>query len=440
MTSPNTTTPPTTPPASKPRRKHRVRIAALIASLATVLSGGLAATVASASAASASTNVHVINLHDAYRAALARAATSHKKVIFLPRGAHMPPRTGAAGCTEPDHCNMTYGGGPVQHSPKVYLLLWGPNWSSDSSQAATASFLQSFYGGLGVQPQDSWSTITSQYSDTTGHPSFSGSVFAGTWQDTSTPPTGATQSDLTAESDAFDATAGIPSGMTDAQVVVATQSGTSPSGFGSQYCGWHSTDDNSVPFTNLPYMLDAGANCGTNFISSQYDGFSIVGGHEYAETITDPYPNSGWWDAADSYGGEIGDKCAWGGSNWGGNDPSGDVSLSTGTFGMQSLYSNAAGQCVMSSTATQYATNPVSGLKASPRYTQITATWNASKNATSYRYRLRTTSGTLVTQGTVTGTSYIFHNLQALHTYVVYVLANPAAPGAGIAGVTTKTK
>ena len=28
-----------------------------------------------------------------------------------------------------------------------------------------------------------------------------------------------------------------------------------------------------------------------------FDGFSIVGGHEFAEAETDPYPSSGWADA-----------------------------------------------------------------------------------------------------------------------------------------------
>jgi hypothetical protein len=73
--------------------RRSVRIAALTASLATVLSGGLAATVASAGAASASAgpgaSVHVINLHSAYRAALARGTASHKKIIMLPRGARV---------------------------------------------------------------------------------------------------------------------------------------------------------------------------------------------------------------------------------------------------------------------------------------------------------------------------------------------------------------
>ena len=44
----------------------------------------------------------------------------------------------------------------------------------------------------------------------------------------------------------------------------------------------------------------------------------MVAGHEYAESITDPFPDSGWYDSNDNVsGGEIGDKCAWGAGNWG---------------------------------------------------------------------------------------------------------------------------
>jgi len=70
--------------------------------------------------------------------------------------------------------------------------------------------------------------------------------------------------------------------------------------------------------------------------------FSIVGGHEYAETITDPYPNSGWLDGR---GAENGDKCAWISSGTGAAQ---DISLSTGKFAVQSLWSNATSSCVIS--------------------------------------------------------------------------------------------
>ena len=37
----------------------------------------------------------------------------------------------AATCTEPN-CPVTWQGGPEQHTPHVYLLLWGPNWTGRS--------------------------------------------------------------------------------------------------------------------------------------------------------------------------------------------------------------------------------------------------------------------------------------------------------------------
>jgi hypothetical protein len=265
----------------------------------------------------------------------------------LPRNKQPKPAVPNSACAEPS-CPLVYNGGSVQHSPHVYLLLWGPNWSADPSQSTTASYLENFYAGLGLLPQDSWSDTTDQYSDGSGHPSFSASVYKGVWQDTSTPPTGVDQAQLGAEADAFSASQGITD-LTNSQIVVATQSGTCPQGFyapscnGStgDYCAWHSSSNE--PYTNLPYVLDTGSGCGEDYVNAggTHDGFSIVGGHEYAETITDPYVGSGWWDPNDPYGGEIGDKCAW-------RTPNGDVSLSTGSFAMQSLWSNSANACVMS--------------------------------------------------------------------------------------------
>ena len=237
---------------------------------------------------------------------------------------------------------MSYQGGLVQSTPKIYLLFWGPAWSSSASDF---KYLQSFYLGLGEQPSDDWSTTMEQYGVAAGYPAFSGSVLRGVFQDTSTPPSGVTQTQLAAEADAFYSAQGL-SDNTNTQIVVATQSGTCPQGFYSPtcdpsgyYCAWHSYSSvNDVPYTNLPYVGDAGGGCGTDFVNPNgtYDGFSIVGGHEYAETITDPFI-SAWYDPADPYGGEIGDKCAW-------RDLF-DLTLATGTFAMQPLWSNSANGC-----------------------------------------------------------------------------------------------
>jgi serine protease len=308
-----------------------------------------AATAAQAQALSpappAAPHATVINLHHAYLAHLGHTKAGKIAGIMYPRGKRPKGAKTTTSCSEPN-CPLVYNGGSVQHSPHVYLLLWGPHWSSDPAQAASASYLESFFAGLGVQPQDSWSTITGLYGDGTGYPAFSGSVYKGAFQDTSTPPTGVDQSQLGAEADAFASAQGIAD-LTNAQIVVATQSGTCPQGFYSpscaggsgNYCAWHS--NSNEPYTNLPYILDAGAGCGESIVQNQWDGFSIVGGHEYAETVTDPFPVSGWWDGSDPFGGEIGDKCAWRDPVTGNVDIS-TVTLSTGTFAMQPLYDNNA--------------------------------------------------------------------------------------------------
>src|SRR5581483_5593254 len=79
-------------------------------------------------------------------------------------------------------------------------------------------------------------------------------------------------------------------------IMVATPHGNSTRGFAVQWCAYHSstsTTSGQLAYTNFPYQTDAGASCGENFVNSGsaglLDGVSIVGGHEYAESITDPY-------------------------------------------------------------------------------------------------------------------------------------------------------
>ena len=188
-----------------------------------------------------------------------------------------------------------------------------------------------------------------------------------------------------------------------------------------------------MPFTNLPYLLDAPHQaCGANFLGSLYDGFSMVGGHEYAESVTDPYPHSGWGDAADPSGGEIGDKCNW-------SSLSAIVALGTGTFAMQPLYSNLEHDCTTRSVA--WAFNPVSGLSGTTRYTNLDASWKASANATSYKVIVTIKSGTIrVNKTIVTSPSFHLGSLQRGTRYAVHVLARPAAPNAPQATVYLTTR
>jgi hypothetical protein len=330
---------------------------------------GLMTTAGSATAGTLSgtgshhTPVHVINLHAAYEARLGHATAGLPAGIFFPKGMGNLPGRGGNGCIDP-YCPVAYNEGPVQIHPLVYLLLWGPDWSSDPNQMATANYLENFYAGLGVEPDDNWSTLTSQYGDASGNPTFGDGVYEGAFNDPTTPPTGVDTAQLAAEADAFAQRQNITD-LADAQIVVATQSGTCPAGFyapavcgdnGGYYCAWH--DYSNEPFTNLPYMLDATSACGADSVNSNgtYDGLTIAAGHEYADTITDPQPTSGWWDPSDPNNnlnpnnppdytaGEIADKCAW-------SDNSGNVELPTGIFALQPLWSNSpsgsSGSCEM---------------------------------------------------------------------------------------------
>lgn len=275
----------------------------------------------------------------------------------------------AAGCAEPD-CNMTYHGGPVEHSPHVYIVFWGPNWNNkNTNEPAAQQYLISFYQGLGQAPDD-WTRTESQYGDKGGHPVFGKSLYAGSFVDNGTPENPVSTRNLGSELNKAATHFNLSvAAARQSMIVIAPQSGTcyapAPNGAvfagncGAQqtqgYCAYHSFAGSSsvyLPVVILPYQLDAGQGCGQDFVnpSGTFDGFSITAGHETAETITDP-TIAAWYDANDLgiSGGEIADKCAWGGSLWGQTppDPSGNVNLPTGSFAMQSLWSNVRHGCVM---------------------------------------------------------------------------------------------
>jgi hypothetical protein len=173
------------------------------------------------------------------------------------------------------------------------------------------------------------------------------------WYDAaSAAPSSPTQSQLASEAiraaQHFNNTASGSNNTT--QYVVATATHNNSSGFGTQYCAWHSSTSSAygnIAYTNLPYITDAGSACGANFNNlGATAGITIVEGHEMAETITDQYPNGGWLDRN---GEENGDKCAWIQS---GQGASARVSLNGTNYPVQSLWSNAfngnRGGCVLS--------------------------------------------------------------------------------------------
>lgn len=236
--------------------------------------------------------------------------------------------------------NLNYGGGPVQHSPKVYLIFWGWSSASDTTHDpdGMATYLVNYFNALGGS---NLGNVQTQYYDNSGNVTNPHPEEAGVWYDSSSlPPSNYAESDIQSEANKAVSHFGYSA---DADYFVVTPHNYTTSGFGSQWCAFHNSMSGAsgpIAYTDFPYVPDAGSGCGQGSVNSPgtLDGASIVGGHEAIETITDPGAGNGW---TDSSGAEIGDKCAWT------NDQ--NVSLYGGaSFPNQPEWSNSISGCAFS--------------------------------------------------------------------------------------------
>jgi serine protease len=264
---------------------------------------------------------------------------------------------------------MPYQGGSIMSGPpKVYVVLWGSQWGTQSTgvdgylhfsgdPSGVAPKLQAFFAGLGTN-SETWDGVMTQYcqgvsvgtsicpsnSTHVGYPT--GGSLAGVWGDTgSASPNQASQSQLAAEAVVAAAHFGNTTSASNAssQYMIVSPHGANPDNYvNNGFCAWHSSTTSAygkVAYTNLPYIPDAGFSCYANSVNSSgggLDGVTVVGGHEYAETTTDPFSPEAWWDPTDNVsGGENADKCSLGLGYNGGN-----LSLATGSFAVQPTWSN----------------------------------------------------------------------------------------------------
>lgn len=297
--------------------------------------------------------------------------------------AHRAPGAPASGNT------LSYGGGidgigVTSGKPKVYVIFWGTQWGTSSTDsnsnlkfsndtAGAAGRVQQMFKGLGTGSEKR-SGVMTQYCDGSlvsagatscstsaahvGYPT-GGGTLAGVWYDNSaSEPSAASQAQLGTEAVKAAGHFGNTSSSSNryAQYVVFSAKGLNPDNYKTGgFCAWHdynkdvgvSSSYGDIAFTNLPYLLDAGASCGQNFVNSgsagTLDGVSIVEGHEYAETITDQNPAGGW--TSPSSGQENADECAWISS---GQGASANVVMGNGTYAMQSTWSNDTNRCDIS--------------------------------------------------------------------------------------------
>jgi hypothetical protein len=373
--------------------------------------------------------------------------------------------------------NLRYGGGNhgigvTTGAPKVYLIFWGSQWGTSGTDGNGNTTLsgdpsgqapreQQMFKGIGVN-SELWSGVMTQFCEgvaagsqtcgTTNHVGYpTGGAYAGIWVDTSaSAPSNATGHQIGVEAVAAASHFGNTTAASNrnAQYVVVSPHNTHPDGFNTasgNFCAWHdwngdttltggavSSSVGDIAFTNMPYVTDAGTSCGQNFVNSgtagNLDGVTIVGGHEYAETITDQNPAGGWTDTS---GEENADKCAWISS---GQGASANVAFSTGNFAMQSTWSNdfnnAAGGCQISHPIVTNGSSPLSvnnpGNQTGTVGVAVSLTVTASGGTTPYSFSATglpaglSISGSGVISGTPTtaGTSSVTVNVadSASHT------------------------
>lgn len=315
------------------KRSLRILPAAVVASLLAACSGTGTGSIPSTSAPQSGGHDFVA------LSATTAQGDAPEKIHFLPSREFNRP-----GASRPkSSSNLLYHNGPIQTSPKTYVVYWGSAWSGSGDPDGMAAYLNNFLSHVGGT---SWNASVTQYSqqNPTAYAGNPANNFGGSYIDTtSNPPGSPTQSQMAAE--AAKAAAHFGNYTNNAQYIVAMPTGISPSGFKTQYCAYHTTttaNGSTISWTNLPYLPDAGSSCGAASVTgSNLDGVSIVEGHEMAETETDPQPNTGWLDSS---GSENGDKCAWTNLQ--------NTNLNGTSFPTQPLWSNAAnagaGGCVQS--------------------------------------------------------------------------------------------
>lgn len=288
---------------------------------------------------------------------------------------------------------LSYGGGVdgigvTSGKPKVYLVFWGSQWGSSNTDGngnlafstdtvGGAGKIQQMFKGLGTG-SELWSGVMTQYCDGAGvaagdttcaasaaHVGYpTGGALAGVWYDDgSAEPTAASPAQLASEAVRASGHFGNTTAASNryAQYVILSPKGLNPDHYRTGgFCAWHdwngdlgvASSNGDIAFTNMPYVMDAGASCGANFVNGgaggATDGYTMVEGHEYSETITDQNPAGGWTNHGTGTfaGQENADECAWLSPGVAGG--AGNVSMATGSFAEQSTWSNDTNNCALS--------------------------------------------------------------------------------------------
>jgi len=242
---------------------------------------------------------------------------------------------------------MTYHGGPVQHTQKVYTIFWDP----PGFPAFPANYQANINQFIGDLNQSSYRSIANQYVDLAGAIGLT-VVFGGTWLDTTNafetnPPNSVT--DLPNEIGR--AKAANPGWTDDADTFYLVYT-PSTVGTATSYCGYHVLTNPAYGLILFPadHEFPNQGTCfpGGNYPTDQYSDSAInTTAHEVMETAANPQsnatPQAWYWQSSAS--GEMADLCNFNFGTRFGNGA--NTTINGHAYLVQQLWSNGFNACAL---------------------------------------------------------------------------------------------
>jgi hypothetical protein len=220
--------------------------------------------------------------------------------LHLPSEIYRP----SAGIQAPPAAQLTYRGGPLLVSVKVFTIFWGQTWTATPNSALASQVNQFFRFVVSSALVDQLAEYNVS-GKSIRHGSFIGSTTITQPALSHSVTDAVIQKMLQTE---IKSNSSVPKPDANTLYFVYMPPGTAVVQGGSRscqaFCGYHDTFGKGIYYAVMPYPNCAGCLGGM----TNLDALTSTSSHEFCEAITDPIPGQGWYD--DTHG-EIGDICAW---------------------------------------------------------------------------------------------------------------------------------
>jgi hypothetical protein len=241
--------------------------------------------------------------------------------LHLPTELYRP----SPGIAAPPAAQLTYRGGPLLDSVKVFTIFWGQAWQTNPNSTLANQINQFFEFVVRSALIDQLAEY-SVSGQTIGHGSFIGTSTIVNPTLSSSVTDAMIQTTLQQE---INSNSSVPKPDANTLYFIYLPPGTAVVQGGSKscqsFCGYHDTFGSGIYYAVMPFPNCAG--CLGSLVT--LDALTSTSSHEFCEAITDPVPGQGWYD--DTHG-EIGDICAW-------------QTKKLGNYTVQLEWSNKDGNC-----------------------------------------------------------------------------------------------